>query len=593
MTRRRALLWLVAAAAFVLGVLVWPYGDDFLDPSSSGRTPGRLLVVMVSWGFVAAGLAAAGLYPERKLGRRMVGLGFVSLLITLVNTREPLLFTAAHVLDAVPFPWLIWLLLAFPEDRLRTTSDRVLVLAATVSAAVPAVGILFWDPTASGCPDCPPDLNMLLTWPQHAAAWFGYVADPAFYAQSLLMAAVAVTLARRWLRATVPGRRVLSPVVLPAVALFAGQTGFFTVQVFLQHRVFDGPNRVYEIVFLTLFLLRIGVAGGFLLGLARAQGRRARVGDLVIDLSGGSHPLEDALSRALGDPSLVVAFALDDGQRWVDREGREVRMPAEQDTERAVTFLERDGRRLGALVHDPAVLDDQRLIRAVASAAALAVDNHRLAAEVRAQLTEVRASRARIVSAGDDARRRVERDLHDGAQQRLVAAALKLRQAERSINGQLPPDARTALAAAADELAGGLADLRELARGIHPAVLTEQGLAPALRSLVARSPVAVDLGEVPEQRFPPAVEVAAYFVVTEALTNTAKHAPSATSTVSVRPRGDTLVAEVSDDGPGGATVGSGSGLRGLTDRVEALGGSLRVDSPPGGGTRLTAELPCG
>jgi signal transduction histidine kinase len=210
-------------------------------------------------------------------------------------------------------------------------------------------------------------------------------------------------------------------------------------------------------------------------------------------------------------------------------------------------------------------------------------------ADAREQLA---ASRARIVEAGDAERRRLERNLHDGAQQRLVSLALCLREIEAKLDTE-PDSARRALASARHELALALDELRELARGIHPAILSDRGLGPALEALVARAPVTAHIAEVPESRLPEPVEVAAYYLVAEALANVAKHAGATQATVRVTVTGERVRIEVRDDGVGGAQLGDGSGLRGLADRVEALGGRLQIDSPPGGGTAITGDIPLG
>jgi signal transduction histidine kinase len=222
--------------------------------------------------------------------------------------------------------------------------------------------------------------------------------------------------------------------------------------------------------------------------------------------------------------------------------------------------------------------------------ASLALQHSRLQAEVKAQLDQVRASRARIVEAGDTARRRLERDLHDGAQQRLVTLSLALGIARERATGT-DPELESLLESASKEAREALVELRELARGIHPAVLTETGLRGALQALVERSPIATTLGDVPDERFPAPIEATAYFVASEALANVAKHAAAETTVITITRSAGVLIVQVSDDGVGGARPDGGSGLRGLADRVASVGGSVRIDSPAGGGTRIEAEIP--
>ncbi len=215
---------------------------------------------------------------------------------------------------------------------------------------------------------------------------------------------------------------------------------------------------------------------------------------------------------------------------------------------------------------------------------------HRLNDELQARLEELAASRARIVAAGDVERRRLERNLHDGAQQRLVALSLSLRVALARLDSD-PAAARATLENAAEELALALAELRELARGLHPAVLSDRGLRAAVEMLAGRSPVPVEIAEIPDRRLAEPVEAAAYYLIAEALTNVAKYARAATVRVRIAAGNGSVLVEVSDDGVGGADAARGTGLRGLADRVEALGGSLEVVSPAGAGTSLRAEIP--
>ena len=296
--------------------------------------------------------------------------------------------------------------------------------------------------------------------------------------------------------------------------------------------------------------------------------------------------MRDALSRALRDDSLEVAFPLPGGGQ-VDAAGQTVRLT--EAAGRAVTVLERDGAPIAALRYDATA--DPGLVREAAAAAGLALQNERLRAEALARLDEVRQSRARILAASDAARRSVERDLHDGAQQRLIALGLDL-QVVRSTLARDPAAAGELLEAAIGDLGEAIDELRELARGIHPAILTERGLGPALAALARRSPIPASVEIVADERPPLAVEATAYFVVSEALTNAVKHSGASAVEIAVLRTADVLIAAVADDGVGGADPRSGSGLGGLVDRVAALGGNLVVHSPPEGGTRVEALIPC-
>jgi signal transduction histidine kinase len=340
----------------------------------------------------------------------------------------------------------------------------------------------------------------------------------------------------------------------------------------------------------TLFV--IGLAPlVFLAALLHARLARASVGDLFVELRRSPAPgdLRDALARALGDPSLTLVYWLPEFESWADLDGEVVALDAGGDG-RAVTLIDREGTHVAAMTHDPAVNDEPELLQAVAAAAAIALENAQLHAEARARVAELTASRERIVAAGDAERRRLERNLHDGAQQRLVAVALQLRLLQRRIRAD-PATAEQLVTVASAELAQSLDELRELARGIHPAVL-EHGLAGALDALANRSAVATTVSYDAPGRLPQPVELAAYFVACEALTNVAKYAHATTARVCVWRNEAAAFIEIVDDGVGGADDSLGSGLRGLADRVEALSGRLRVVSPVGAGTTVTAELPC-
>jgi signal transduction histidine kinase len=305
-------------------------------------------------------------------------------------------------------------------------------------------------------------------------------------------------------------------------------------------------------------------------GVAVVLGMRSRAMEtLVIELASEPQALQAALARAVGDPTLQVAYRVGGG--WVDEAGRPTHVPAPGGP-RTVRVVDD----LAALVHDPAVLRDETLARSVDAAVRLALATVRLQADVAARVREVERSRRRLVEAGAAERRRLREQLRTGAEARLAAARAELAQAP------VAAPLRAELGAAHD-------DLRRFAQGIHPRTLTEHGLAAALAELARQAAVRVEL-TVPPRRFPSPQETVAYFVCAESLTNVAKYAPAASVRIGVS-AGPHLLVTVADDGPGGADPAAGSGLRGLVDRVDALGGTLTVSSPSGHGTTVTARVP--
>jgi signal transduction histidine kinase len=389
---------------------------------------------------------------------------------------------------------------------------------------------------------------------------------------------------RKLALATPRARRILSPLLAASVAgaLWALLNGIATIV--------EIPSLTHDLFWWQIFgLTALPIA--LLAGLLRARLARAHVGELVVHLERASpDELQHELAMALGDSTLEVAYWLPDRREFVDPEGRPYTVP-EDGSARAVTKLEQDGQPLGVLVHDPTLREEPKLVEGVAAAARLALQNARLVAEVNAQLEKVKESRSRLVAAADDERRRIERDIHDGAQQRLVALALELRSAQRKMGEEADPELERLLSSTADELQVAVEELRELARGIHPAVLTESGLTAALESLATRLPLPV-IVEAEVERLPADVEATAYFLASEALQNVVKHSKATRAAVSASHADGLLVIQVLDDGVGGAKVNGGLGLRGLADRVEAHGGRLRIESIPGSGTRVVGEIPC-
>jgi signal transduction histidine kinase len=550
--------------------------------------------------FVGAGLAALVRWPESRTGVFLIAYAVFDWSIQLQRTHIPVLWTLAGPLFLCTFPALVAALVTFPTGRLRSTVERAIIAIAVANAVYQTMIQAFIDPAVMGCgvfggADCTSDLNLLLVHGSPRAVNDLAQANP--YLVSAFLLPTAVLIASRWWRATRPARRVLAPLTIAGLVwIVCNRVAGFTETMFFYLGRLDllGPSRprlltvVDNIEEAAIVVLPLT----FLLGLAGSRLRHVRVSRLVVEL--GELPslstLEAALRRALGDAGLQVGLWDISRGAYVGADGSEVVAPAGKSPVIA-TQLERGGRPLAVMLHDRALLDEPGLVEATAAATRLAVENERLQADLRAQLDEVRASRERIVAAQDEERRRIERDLHDGAQQRLLRLAMALEVAESSLGTENDAALRTSLEVAGEELQAALRELRELAQGIHPAVLTQRGLGAALRSLAETATVPVVVEAVPDLPVPVAVATAAFFVVSESLVNAAKHADASRVTVSARVLDGALELEVTDDGRGGADVVGGTGLRGLADRVEALGGALSVHSGADRGTVIAATIP--
>ncbi len=581
---RRPLPWSARRALLPIGVL-WGLGAEWTRLESGWPllwTIGDFVPGVV---FLVAGQLAWDRRPDTRVGPLLVAIGFTWYVGTYGASRD--VGAVAHAFQGYFNALLAWLVLAYPTGRLRDRASHLVVAAWFVVLGIRSAFRVAFSPQS---------IDYDLT---DAAEVDRYVTDITFRDDgdrffSVLIAglalAVLVLIVRRLVTETAVSRRVSVPILAGGLGLAVGVVvqiaATFMAGSFAERSAAWDFAQGLTIVTITL------VAVGFGLGVARARLARGSVADLVVELGGApDRPvLRDVLARALRDPSLEIAYAVPGTGRFVDASGRDVDLPSTTDPFRAMTRLEGGGSTVAVLVHDPAVAEQPELVRSVAAATRLAIENERLAAEVRNQLEDVRASRARIVVAGDTERRRVERDLHDGAQQRLVTLALTLQMAR----GQVDPsdeDLAASLDRASRELELALAELRELARGLHPTVLTEEGLAAAVEALADRTPVPVSVDAATE-RYRPDVEATAYFVVAEALTNVVKYARATSATVAIKRHDDTVVIEITDDGIGGADPARGSGLRGLDDRVAAIGGRLDVVSAVGSGTVVRAEVPC-
>jgi signal transduction histidine kinase len=376
--------------------------------------------------------------------------------------------------------------------------------------------------------------------------------------------------------------------VLP-IALTLALVGYGVVGLAGWSESFVGPWELDAVAGVVLLLLALPAA---VVSVAVLDAVRLPLRELarrmLVTTSSSAGAVREALAESIGDHTLAIAYWLPDRAVFVDERGMPIELPAPE-SGRAWTAVEHEGTRVAAIIHDAELDARPELVRAAAAGAVLALDNERLKADLRARVEELRASRTRIVEAGLEARRQLERDLHDGAQQHLVALSLDLQLIRSRVSRD--PEALAIVHGSMEKLATALSELRELARGIHPAILTDRGLPAAISALVARTPLAVECDVTLEERLSPAAEAAAYFVVAEALTNVVKYAEAEAVDVRVRRDGNRAVVEVEDDGIGGADAALGTGLRGLEDRVSALDGTLVVDSPPGKGTLVVARFP--
>ena len=572
----RTLRVALALAAIPFGVL--GYHILVHDLHSSPRN--AVASIVVAWTFVAAGLLAWSRRSESRVGVLMTFVGYALLERKLQYSHDSLVFTPAFAFGEVGLgAALAHAVLAYPSGRLSNRVERWFVGAAyTAAVAFPVAMLSVWDYPSSCAYDCGRPFRQHSSISVAPSQTVFHTLDNVFKigVYGLFAVAFIALIAWRLGHATPRGRRLLAPLLLAGVV--AGSRAVWGSI----HEI--GGASTSDSFYWWQIAGQIAIPLALLAGLLSARLARGGVADLVVELgrtpAGG---VRDALARALHDPTLQVAYWLPMRQSYVDEDGRPVEVSEEG---RRVMKLED----IAAIVHDPEL--DPDLVEAAGAAARLALHNERLQADVRAQLGKVQESRRRIVTAGDEQRRRIERDLHDGAQQRLVALALELRLAQRELGAELDPEIDRILATAVDELQVAVEELRELARGVHPAVLTEEGLAGALESLANRTPVPVEIVSAPEDRLPREIEAAAYFVACEAIANAVKHSRATGIRVIAQRRNGRFVILVEDDGIGGARENGGSGLRGLVDRVEAHGGTLHVESEPGHGTRVIGELPC-
>ncbi len=567
----RLVLWPAGSA---LGVFSLAIARDNPTFSFAGTSLGGAVALLgAGWALLAGGLAFWGRRPGNAVGPILVAASGAWFVAEWDNPSigSAVGFTIGLALYAACPPFVAWAMLAYPSGRLASWGER-LAIGVTLAGAVLVLGLLpalFFDPAAAGCAQCPEN-GLVVSDEPGLFDDLNRVGVHLGLAWSLLVIAMAVW---RLVRSSAAKRRVVAPLLLAggvylglvastfAASLDRGLVGSGE----LQRRLWFGQAGA---------LAALALAVGW--GLVSARRTRSSLARLVVELSESAPAggLREALARSLGDPELEIAYLVGE-ERYADARGRTVDL-ASVDV-RAATPLLRDGRPLAVLLHRTDLVENPQLIDEVASAARLGLENERLQAEVRAQLEDLRASRARIVEAGDAERRRLERDLHDGAQQRLVGLLFAL----RLLQGQLRTDQDEQLLARLHEveaeLRGAINELRDLAHGIHPAILSE-GLAAALEALAEETAAPLRIAALPQERFSPAVETAAYLVIAE----TVRAGPSR---VSATRRDGVLVVDVETEAEPGSLVD-------LEDRVGALDGTLAVTPAQGGRVRIRADIPC-
>ncbi len=574
MSRQASLRWwwvgLTVAVATIAGLWIGEYTID-LPRVSSTRSLVIGTIIPVSW--MVAGLVAWRIRPDAKTGALIV-------LIGCLYPWNPLSYLAGSLgqwlflmFGTVLTVLLLHLVLTFPNNPLSP--------AARVAMGFAWAGLLFQatstgvKPRSERCPVCPPNPLPTADHPQLSDTLWE-IGSPLSLVAFLM---TAVLLVLRWRGASAALRRVMAPMLWGAFLVALADAYMVIIG-----RAADGrPGTVWSYAF-GLFPVLL------LVGMLRTRRHRSVVADLVVELDATPDPraLRGLLAHTLGDPSLQLVYWLPDRDGYVDEDGSPVELPDRE--QHRVSVLRHAGEPLAALIYDPALREDPRLLEAVSAAARLALENSRLEADLRARLHDVRESRARLVSATDAERRRIERNLHDGAQQTLLGLRLAVRLA-RAQQGSDPETLDTLLGEIDDELQSAVEELRTLARGVHPAVLSDEGLEPALAALARRAMIPTRIACACPNRLPAPIETAAYYVASEALANVLKHANATRADIDVSLSDGHAVIEVTDDGRGGADP-DGSGLRGLRDRVEAVDGMLTIVSPEGAGTSIRAELPC-
>ncbi len=565
----------------------------------TGAPPDERVTAAVVFGLLVAapmtvGLVAWDVHPDDRFARLLLGVGAIFSLTVLAQTSNSVLYSVGRVAVWLVIPMLLYLMLAFPSGRLVSRLDR------RVMAAVAALAATLYFPTALIVPHYPEPSPWAVCGVDCPANAFAVLeVDPSFaedviqpVREILIVAAVlvvAVILAHRRRHSGPMLRRALTPVVVVAVVQVAAFAAYQW-----SRRGGAVPETV-ELLGWVWVLSLPAVALSFAAGLVN---RRLYVASTLQALTvrlrapASAAELRDGLAEALEDPSLRVVYWMPgEPGRWVDESGWPAKTP-EGDPGTAVTEVAVDGRRLAAVVHDTTLAPDTALIRAAASYGLVVLENTRLIAELQASLERLSESESRTAIAAQGERERIERDLHDGAQQRLVALRINLAGIVERLNGDSPERAGE-LAALATQVEQTIDDVRSLAHQPYPDVLAREGLAEALRSAVTEAPVPTSIVSHGLGRFDRDLETTVYFSCLEAVQNAVKHAEGASHIMVLLSASDGLRFEVRDDGAGfpEQPPAHGAGLANITGRLASVGGRLTIASEPGRGTSVVGEIP--
>jgi signal transduction histidine kinase len=568
----------LAGLAAAAGALAIAEGPGRSTTYAGSSVPGAALSLSAGLALIAAGLVIClGPRPRRNGDLALLaGFTWFAPVWAAWQNGPPLIPSLATVVGGFTFPLILHLALSYPAGRASSAPARALIAAVYVEALLAAAVLaLFRDPYLDpGClANC--NVNIFLVHPLPSLAHAAGIADRWFTAAAA--AGLIAICAARLAAGSGPARRRLIPVAVPAI-MFAGAVAARAVAL-LRTTVEDPFNAALFAIFAAASAAIILLAAGLISGVARARAERRAIARIAVSLGEAPSPgsLQTALAEARRDPELRIAYWLPGAQRYVDASGHAVPEPAAKPGG-TVTRLIRNGRTVAAITHSGSApgLDTH-----IGPAITLGLENERLQAELLAQLEELRASRARIIETADAERRRLERDLHDGAQQHLLALSYDIRLARASAKADGDTAAQMTLATAVEQTQGALEELRDLAHGIYPAVLAEAGLAPALATLADTAPLPVQILRADNRRYPAPVEAAAYFTVAEAIGDAARRGADRAA-VTAAPQGGRLVVTVEDNG-----TGRDAPMIALADRVGALGGSLSIQL-----TACRAEIPC-